>query len=106
MSFRPLLKGSLASLMRSWRNVGSACWLAVDSIRTHKLRTFLTLLGVIIGVASVIMVGAAIEGLGTYAKDSTAKVFGTNTFLIAQVAQRGFADGVLRQAETKPADPA
>mgnify|MGYP002381635781 CR=1 FL=1 len=69
-----------------WRNIVSACWLAIDSIRAHKLRSFLTLLGVIVGVASVIMVGAAIEGLGTYASDSTSKVFGSNTFLIAQVA--------------------
>jgi putative ABC transport system permease protein len=75
-----------ASLIRSWRNIGSACWLAIDSIHAHKLRSFLTLLGVIVGVASVIMVGAAIEGLGTYATDSTSKVFGSNTFLIAQVA--------------------
>jgi putative ABC transport system permease protein len=79
-------KGWLASLMRYWRNIGSASWLAFDSIRVHKLRTFLTLLGVIVGVASIIMVGAAIEGLGTYATDSTSKVFGSNTFLIAQVA--------------------
>jgi len=86
MNLRPLLKGSLASLMLSWRNIGSASWLAIDSIRAHKLRTFLTLLGVIVGVASVIMVGSAVEGLGTYATDSTSKVFGTNTFLIAQVA--------------------
>jgi putative ABC transport system permease protein len=77
---------SLASSIRYWRNLSSASWLAVDSIRAHKLRTFLTLLGVIVGVASVVMVGAAIEGLGTYASDSTSKVFGTNTFLIAQVA--------------------
>ena len=81
-----MFNGSLASLMRYWRNIGSASWLAIDSIRAHKLRTFLTLLGVIVGVASVIMVGAAIEGLGTYATDSTSKVFGSNTFLIAQVA--------------------
>jgi len=81
-----MLKASLASIMHYWRNIGSACWLAIDSIRAHKLRTFLTLLGVIVGVASVIMVGAAVEGLGTYATDSTSKVFGSNTFLIAQVA--------------------
>ena len=68
------------------RNFGSAIWLAIDSVRAHKLRSFLTLLGVIVGVASVVMVGAAIEGLGTYASDSTSKVFGSNTFLIAQVA--------------------
>ena len=74
------------SSLRYWRNIGSASWLAIDSIRAHKLRTFLTLLGVIVGVASVVMVGAAIQGLGTYATDSTSKVFGSNTFLIAQVA--------------------
>src|SRR6516225_3714142 len=77
---------SIASLLRCWRNVGSASWLAIDSIRAHKLRSFLTLLGVIVGVASVVMVGAAIQGLGTYATESTSKVFGGNTFLIAQVA--------------------
>jgi putative ABC transport system permease protein len=72
--------------MRYWRSIGSASWLAIDSIRAHKLRSFLTLLGVIVGVASVVMVGAAIQGLGTYATESTSKVFGSNTFLIAQVA--------------------
>ena len=81
-----MFRGSFASLVRYWRNIGSASWLAIDSIRAHKLRSFLTLLGVIVGVASVIMVGAAIEGLGTYATDSTSKVFGSNTFLIARVA--------------------
>ena len=61
----------------------------MDSIRAHKLRSFLTLLGVIIGVASVIMVGAAIEGLGVYADQSTAKAFGSESFLVAQIAATG-----------------
>jgi len=81
-----MVNGSAPSLMRSWRGIASASWLAIDSIRAHKLRSSLTLLGVIIGVASVVMVGAAIEGLGTYATVSTSRVFGSNTFLIAQVA--------------------
>ena len=81
-----MFAGSAASLIRYERNISSASWLAIDSIRAHKLRTFLTLLGVIVGVASVIMVGAAIQGLGTYATESTSKVFGSNTFLVAQVA--------------------
>jgi putative ABC transport system permease protein len=81
-----MFSGSFASSTHYWRNIVSASWLAIDSIRAHKLRTFLTLLGVIVGVASVLMVGAAIEGLGTYATDSTSKVFGSNTFLISQVA--------------------
>ncbi|MDX1982872.1 MAG: ABC transporter permease [Bryobacteraceae bacterium] len=63
--------------------------LALDSLRAHKLRTFLTLLGVIIGVSSVVMVGAAIDGLGAYAEETTSKVFGTDSYLVAQVAQVG-----------------
>ena len=61
----------------------------MDSIRAQKLRSFLTLLGVIIGVASVIMVGAAIEGLGVYAEQSTAKAFGSESFMVAQIAATG-----------------
>src|SRR5215467_1310569 len=67
----------------------TALGLAFDSIRAHKLRSFLTLLGVIIGVASVILVGSAIEGLGVYAEQSTAKAFGTESYMVAQVASAG-----------------
>jgi len=70
----------------------TALRLACDSIRVHKLRSFLTLLGIIIGVASVVVVGAAIEGLGAYAEDNTAKVFGTESYLIAQIASVGQLD--------------
>jgi putative ABC transport system permease protein len=74
---------------RSWRQFLNAFRLAMESIRAHKLRSFLTLLGVIIGVASVIMVGAAIDGLGVYAEQSTAKAFGSESFLVAQIAATG-----------------
>lgn len=67
----------------------SAFSLAWDSIIAHKLRSFLTLLGVIVGVASVIIVGAAIDGLGIYAEQSTAKAFGSESFLLAQIAGNG-----------------
>ena len=62
-----------SAFTRSWSNFQNAFRLAMASIRAQKLRSFLTLLGVIIGVASVIMVGAAIEGLDVYAEQSTAK---------------------------------
>ena len=74
---------------RSWQQFQSAFGLAADSLRAHKLRSFLTLLGVIIGVASVIMVGAAIAGLGVYAEQSTAKAFGSESFMVAQIAATG-----------------
>lgn len=67
----------------------TAVLLAVDSIRAHKLRSFLTLLGMIMGVASVILVGAAIDGLGSYTENITSKAFGSDSFLIAQVASVG-----------------
>ena len=69
--------------------ISSALGLAWDSIRAHKLRSFLTLLGVIIGVASVILVGSAIDGLGLYAEESTAKAFGSESYVVAQVAGAG-----------------
>jgi putative ABC transport system permease protein len=74
---------------RSWQQFKNALRLAAESLRAHKLRSFLTLLGVIIGVASVIMVGAAIAGLGVYAEESTAKAFGSESFLVAQIAATG-----------------
>ena len=43
----------------------------------------------IVGVASVILVGAAIDGLGTYAEQITSKAFGSNSFLVAQLASVG-----------------
>ncbi len=75
--------------MNFYRNLATASSLALDSIRAHKLRSFLTLLGVIIGVASVILVGAAIDGLGAYAEGITAKAFGTDSYMFAQVAAVG-----------------
>ncbi len=75
------------------RSLLTAISLAGDSIRAHKLRSFLTLLGVIVGVASVVLVGAAINGLGVYAEQITSKAFGTNSFLLAQIASVGRLSG-------------
>ena len=87
--FSKKMDQSSQAFSRSWQQFENAFRLAMDSIRAHKLRSFLTLLGVIIGVASVIMVGAAIEGLGVYAEESTAKAFGSESFLVAQIAATG-----------------
>ncbi len=75
--------------MTLYYDVATAASLALDSIRAHKLRSFLTLLGVIIGVASVVLVGAAIDGLGSYAEGITSKLFGTDSFMVAQIASVG-----------------
>jgi putative ABC transport system permease protein len=63
--------------------------IAVQSIFAHKLRAFLTLIGIIIGVASVVTVGASISGLNTYVVDKVAKILGSNHFMIARSAANG-----------------
>ena len=82
--------------------------LGLESIRARKLRSSLTLLGVIIGVASVIVVGAAIEGLGVYAQQSTEKLFGSETYLVARVARavgrKEYFDKLKRNKPIQPAD--
>src|SRR5258708_10625270 len=63
-----------------------AARIALQSILAHKLRAFLTLIGIIIGVAAVVAVGASISGLNTYVTDKVAKILGANHFMIARIA--------------------
>jgi putative ABC transport system permease protein len=66
-----------------------AARIAVQSIFAHKLRAFLTLIGIIIGVSSVVVVGAAISGLNTYVVEKVTKMLGANHFMIARIASQG-----------------
>ncbi|HSB08276.1 MAG TPA: ABC transporter permease [Blastocatellia bacterium] len=66
-----------------------AAKIALQSILAHKLRALLTLIGIIIGVASVVVVGASIEGLNTYMVDTISRVLGANHFMIARIAHVG-----------------
>lgn len=66
--------------------------IALQSIFAHKLRAFLTLIGIIIGVSSVVTVGASISGLNTYVVDKISKVLGNNHFMIARMAHSGNMD--------------
>ncbi len=63
--------------------------ISMASIWAHKLRAFLTLLGIIIGVASVVAVGASIEGFRVYVTSTITKTLGANTFFIAKIARTG-----------------
>ncbi len=55
--------------------------LAAASILGHKLRSFLTLLGVIFGVATVIIVVSLIEGFNSYVDEKIADI-GTNAISV------------------------
>ena len=66
-----------------------AVTIALQSVLAHKLRSFLTLIGIIIGVASVVVVGAAISGMNSYIVERVSKVLGVNHFLMARIASSG-----------------
>jgi putative ABC transport system permease protein len=66
-----------------------AAKIAIGSILAHKLRAFLTLIGIIIGVASVVLVGASISGLNTYVLGNITKQLGANTFYVTRVGSVG-----------------
>ncbi len=66
-----------------------AAKIALQSIFAHKLRAFLTLIGIIIGVASVVVVGASIDGLNAYVVEKISKILGANHFMIARIAHVG-----------------
>ncbi len=57
---------------------------ALRSLRSHPLRTFLTLLGVIIGVMTVVTVVSLIGGLNAYVKD-TVLTLGGDVFVVSKM---------------------
>jgi len=61
--------------------LGSAIGLALATVREHKMRSFLTVLGVIIGTGTIIAVGSIIAGLDG-AVTGVIRSFGTNTAIV------------------------
>ena len=58
--------------------------LALDTLRTHRFRSFLTILGVLIGTATVIGVASIFQGLDRQVVDM-AEQFGTRTIWIYKI---------------------
>jgi putative ABC transport system permease protein len=71
-------------------NFLEAIKLAVAAILANKLRSFLTLLGVIFGVATVIVVVSLIEGFNRYVDEKIADI-GTNAFRIQRFSIEDFS---------------
>ena len=64
--------------------------LALAAIFGHKLRSFLTLLGVIFGVATVIVVVSLVEGFNAYVDEKIANI-GTNAFAVSKFSIDDFS---------------
>lgn len=59
-------------------------FLALDTLRVHKLRSFLTLLGVILAVTTLVSVISIVEGLNNYVATRIANM-GSNVFVVNQM---------------------
>ncbi len=73
--------------------------LAVRAIWSSKIRSFFTLLGILVSVAFLIVVVAIIQGMNSYVSDTlTASMIGTNTF---QVRRGPISIGLMDDEEVR-----
>src|SRR4029453_17126873 len=77
------------------QKIFSGIGMALATIREHKLRSFLTVLGVIIGTGTVIGVGSIIAGLDG-AITGIVRSFGPNTLIVLNCSG-GFAGNPPRE---------
>jgi len=66
-----------------WVTAREAFWIAVEALRSHKMRSFLTLLGVVIATTTLIVVMSIVNGMNQYIATKIANL-GTNTFVLHQ----------------------
>lgn len=79
--------------------LGEALRLALATIASAKLRSFFTLLGIIVSVAFLVTVVAVIQGMNAYVRENlTGAIIGTNAF---QVRRTPISVGLLSDAEIR-----
>lgn len=69
--------------MGAWVTAREAFWIALEALRAHKMRSFLTLLGVVIATTTLIVVMSIVNGMNVYIATKVANL-GTNTFVLFQ----------------------
>src|SRR5262249_20317648 len=77
-------------------SVSESLKIALLSLSTHKLRTGLTLLGVVIAVTTLIAVVSVIEGMNVYVADRVANM-GSNVFMLQRFGFTTSSEEWLRQ---------
>src|SRR5204862_7004073 len=61
--------------------IGETLRISLDALRTHKLRSFLTLLGVILAVTTLVAVMSVVAGLNFYVADRIGNL-GANVYVL------------------------
>ncbi len=85
--------------------LAEALRLALQSILSSKLRSFFTLLGIIVSVGFLVTVVAVIEGMNAYVKENiTGAVIGTNAFQVRRtpIAAGLLSDDAIREIAKRP----
>ena len=103
---KQILERSEQKKISSWRSavdrLGEAFRMALLAMNAHRMRTFLTMLGIIIGIASVVSVVALGNGSQKQILENISSL-GTNTITVFQ--GRGFGDNS-RSSQAKTLIPA
>jgi putative ABC transport system permease protein len=71
----------LERFIKAWVTFYETLKLSLDALRAHKLRSFLTLLGVILAVTTLVFVMSVIAGLNLYVAERVANL-GANVFIV------------------------
>jgi putative ABC transport system permease protein len=85
-----------------WVTAREAFWIALEALRSHKLRSFLTLLGVVIATTTLIVVMSIVNGMNVYIATHVANL-GANTFVLHQFQwEQGFDAFLKAQRRNQP----
>jgi putative ABC transport system permease protein len=96
-----LQKRALKDRLTMWVTAREAFWIAVEALRAHKMRSFLTLLGVVIATTTLIVVMSIVNGMNVYIATKIANL-GTNTFVLHQFKwAQGYDDFVKAMRRNK-----
>jgi putative ABC transport system permease protein len=91
-----------SQIVSGWTTAREAFWLAMEALRTHKLRSFLTLLGVVIATTTLIVVMSVVNGMNLYIANHIANL-GTNTFVLHQFQwAQGFEEFLKARRRNQP----
>jgi putative ABC transport system permease protein len=75
--------GQRTASVSVWFTAREALGIAMHELRAHKLRSFLTLLGVVISTATLILVISVVNGINLYIAHHFANL-GANTFVVSE----------------------
>ena len=72
--------------------LGEVVWMAWDTLRSNKMRSGLTILGVVIGITAIVGMTSLIRGFDESLRDSIRQL-GPNTIILSKISLVNIASG-------------